>query len=198
MSELDFSVVRGSGIEVHLPEIAALRIEVFRAFPYLYAGTLAYERRYLRTYVQSPDSLVVLVRDTGRLIGASSGLPLSDETEELRAPFKRCGIEVARVFYCGESVLLPPYRGRGLGHRFFDAREAHARSLNRFDTIAFCAVQRPDQHPRRPPDFRPLDPFWRTRGYTPRAEVRTTLSWPDLDEAIESPKTMMFWTRALT
>ena len=30
-----------------------------------------------------------------------------------------------------ESVLLPAWRGRGMGHRFFDLREEHARSLGR-------------------------------------------------------------------
>jgi GNAT superfamily N-acetyltransferase len=197
MSGLDIGAVRGAAIEACLPEIAALRIEVFRAFPYLYAGTLDYERRYLRTYVESADSLFVLVRDAGRLVGASSGLPLADETEELKAPFVRVGIDLARVFYCGESVLLPAYRGHGIGHRFFDAREAHARALQRFDTIVFCAVRRPDEHPRRPPDHRPLDAFWAARGYRPDAELTTTMAWQDLDETTESPKTMQFWTRAL-
>ena len=30
---------------------------------------------------------------------------------------------------------------------------------------AFCAVQRPSDHPERPPGYAPLDPFWRKRGY---------------------------------
>ena len=39
------------------------------------------------------------------------------------------GIEVARLFYFGESVLLPEYRGQGVGHAFFDHREAQARGV---------------------------------------------------------------------
>ncbi len=197
MSELKFSAARGNAIAALVPEIAALRIEVFRAFPYLYDGSLAYEQRYLRTYVEAPESLFVLVRDAGALVGASSALPLAAETTELRAPFERAGIEVGRVFYCGESVLLPAYRGRGLGHLFFDAREEHARALNRFDMMSFCAVERPFDHPRRPADHRPLDAFWRARGYRPQPGLTTTICWQDLDEPSESPKTMQFWTRAL-
>src|SRR5690606_17923419 len=111
----------------HLNALAELRIAVFRDFPYLYDGSLEYEERYLRTYANSPDSVIVLVRDGQRVVGASSGIPLADETEELKRPFLEQGLDVDRIFYCGESVLLAEYRGRGLGVRFFQEREAHAR-----------------------------------------------------------------------
>ncbi len=197
MSGLRISTACGADIAPHLPDIAALRIEVFRAFPYLYEGTIAYESRYLRTYIESAESVFLLVHADEQLIGASSGLPLEDETAEVRAPFEQAGMAFERVFYCGESVLLPSYRGQGLGHRFFDAREAHARALGRFDTIAFCAVQRPFDHPRRPSGYRPLDEFWSRRGYRQSPTLNAQMSWRDLDETVESPKTMIFWTRTL-
>ena len=77
------------------------------------------------------------------------------------------GFDVASIFYCGESVLEPAYRGHGIGHRFFDLREAHARALGGFRSITFCAVVRPPDHPQRPAEYRPLDAFWRKRGYAP-------------------------------
>ena len=42
-------------------ELAALRIEVFRDFPYLYEGSLEYEKEYLNTYSQSADSMIFSV-----------------------------------------------------------------------------------------------------------------------------------------
>ncbi len=39
------------------------------------------------------------------------------------------GYDPAEVFYLGESVLLSEYCGRGIGVRFFEQREAHARAL---------------------------------------------------------------------
>ena len=194
---MDIQLLRGPQIAPHIDDLARLRIAVFREFPYLYDGTLDYEAEYLATYVRSADSLCVLVRDEGRVVGASTALPLMDETEEFQQPFIDGGWDPARVFYCGESVLLPAWRGRGLGVRFFVEREAHAQRLGRFDWCAFCAVQRPADHPRRPADYQPLDAFWSRRGYSHHPELHTEYHWRDLDEREESAKPMSFWLKEL-
>jgi GNAT superfamily N-acetyltransferase len=89
------------------------------------------------------------------------------------------------------------YRGRGLGVRFFEQREAHARALGRFEHTTFCAVQREENHQRRPADYVPLDRFWVRRGYEKRPELNTTFSWQDLDETSKSPKPMVFWLKRI-
>lgn len=195
---MDIELLQGPQIAPHIEDLAHLRITVFREFPYLYDGSLDYEAEYLDTYVRSADSLCVLVRDEGRVVGASTALPLADETLEFQQPFLSAGWDPARIFYCAESVVLPAWRGRGLGVRFFAEREAHARQLGRFDWCAFCAVQRPADHPRRPADYQPLDAFWARRGYRHHPELHTQYHWRDLDEAEESAKPMSFWLKELT
>ena len=192
---MDIRLLRGAEIEPHIDDLARLRIQVFREFPYLYDGNLDYEAEYLATYVRSADSLCVLVLDAGQVVGASTALPLQDETEEFQQPFVAAGWNPARIFYCAESVVLPGWRGRGLGVRFFAEREAHARKLGRFDWCAFCAVERPQDHPLRPADYVPLDEFWGKRGYEHRADLRTMLAWQDIDEEGESEKPMSFWLK---
>lgn len=187
----------GKAIIPWLPELARLRIQVFREFPYLYDGSVAYEEKYLRTYVDVPDSVMVLVQDGAHVVGASSGLPLMAEPPELNALFTAHGYDPQRIFYYGESVLLPEYRGLGLGKRFFEEREAHARTLGRFDLACFCAVERPIHHPRRPATYAPLDAFWNRQGFVKHPELQTAFSWRDLDEDAESPKPMVFWLKPL-
>jgi len=187
----------GDKLNQYIPALARLRIQVFRDWPYLYDGDLAYEEKYLKTYIEAPDSVIVLAFDGDKVVGASTGIPLKHETDEVKAPFIDAGYDVDKIFYCGESVLLPEYRGQGAGVAFFDHREEHAQEIGGFDYSCFCGVQRPDNHPRRPDDYVPLDSFWRRRGYEKYPELNTTFSWKELDEDTESPKPMTFWMKKI-
>lgn len=198
MSEVRVERLTGERLKTLLPDLARLRITVFRAFPYLYDGSLDYEERYLQTYVRAESSVIVGAFDGETVIGASTGLPLSHEPPSLTDTFTAHGFEVPQVFYFGESVLLPEYRGHGIGVAFFCEREAHARALGRFDWASFCGVVRPEDHPRRPADFVPLDSFWHKRGFAPVPGMVGSLTWRDLDEAEETAKPMQFWVKALT
>ncbi len=187
----------GAALEAALDDVARLRIRVFRAFPYLYDGDLAYERRYLEPYRSSPGAILVGAFDGAKLVGAATGTPMEDHADDFATAFAGTGLESSEIFYCAESVLLPEYRGRGIGHRFFDIREAHARDLGRA-YVVFCAVVRPADHPARPADYRPLDAFWTSRGYAPLPGVVAHFAWKDLGEAAESRKPLQFWIRRLT
>lgn len=187
---------RGPDIAPYLQDVARLRVAVFRNWPYLYQGDEAYEREYLAAYANTPDSLFVLAMEGGRVIGASTGLPLSDAGDAFQQPFAKAGIAVEEVFYFGESVLLPHYRRRGIGHAFFDHREAHARALGRFRRTAFCAVDRDEADPRRPAGFRPNDGFWRKRGYARREGMTMCLPWFETGQG-EIVHTLTFWLRSL-
>ncbi|WP_230969367.1 GNAT family N-acetyltransferase [Nitrogeniibacter aestuarii] len=187
----------GPQLLTYTDDLARLRIRVFRDWPYLYDGDMAYESRYLKTYVEAPGSVVVLAWDGDAIVGASTGIPLVEETEEVRAPFERAGHTLEDIFYLGESVLLPQYRGQGAGVAFFEHREDHARSLGGFKATCFCGVQRPDDHPARPADYMPLDAFWQHRGYRKQPVLSTCFSWKEIGESAESPKPMTFWMKSL-
>lgn len=192
-------VWRGAAVTPHLPALATLRATVFRDWPYCYeADDPDYEARYLAAYARSPGSVFVLALDGERVVGASTGIPLTDDDAAFQAPFLARGIDPSEVFYFGESVLLPAYRGMGLGHAFFDAREAHARALGGFAWTAFCAVERAEDDPRKPEDYRPLHAFWQARGYTEQPEMRARLEWKEVGGASPVAHAMRFWLKPLT
>lgn len=187
---------RGPEILPWLADTARLRISVFREWPYLYEGDFESERDYLAAYAQSKESLLVLALDGDEVVGASTGMPLADSEPAFRQPFAEQGMPVESVFYFGESVLLPAYRGRGIGHAFFDSREAHARALGRFQWTAFCSVDRDAADSRRPDHYRSNDAFWSKRGYRPRPGMTMSLAWQEADRG-EVDHSLTFWLREL-
>lgn len=193
---LTIATLEGTGTRAALDDVARLRIAVFRDFPYLYDGSLDYERRYLARFAAARGAVIVTVSDGGRIVGAATGCPLAAEHEGFTAPFVAAGLDVSRIFYCAESVLLPDYRGRGMGHAFFDHREAQARRLG-MTMCAFCAVIRPDDHPLRPAGYRPLDGFWEKRGYRRAEGLVARFAWTDIGETSESEKQLQVWMRKL-
>jgi len=168
----------GKAAEPYLRDLAKLRIEIFRDFPYLYDGNLAYEQDYLQTYLATPDSILLIAFDDETVIGASTALPMMAETPNVQQPFIERGYDLSNIFYFGESVLRKTYRGRGIGVEFFKRREAHAQTLGGFTALAFCAVVRPADHPRRPEGYTPLDSFWRKRGFEP-TDMYCKMAWQD-------------------
>ncbi|KKW94123.1 MULTISPECIES: GNAT family N-acetyltransferase [Sphingobium] len=186
----------GAALVAALDALADLRIAVFGAFPYLYDGNRAYERDYLTAYAQSPGALVVGAYAGDRLVGAATAAPMADHAAEFAAPFREKGMDIGRIYYFGESVLLPDWRGRGIGHAFFDRREARARELG-FAMASFCAVVRSPDHPARPSGYSPLDPFWHARGFAAVEGLVGTFRWKDLGNAEESDHSMQFWVKRL-
>ena len=188
-------ILTGQAAEGALDDLARLRIAVFRDWPYLYDGDEGYERDYLRAYTR-PGAVVVAAMDGDRMIGAATGAPMEHHADDFAAAFAGRPEALGDIFYCAESVLLPEYRGRGLGHEFFDGREAQGRALGR-RWSAFCSVVRPADHPAHPADYQPLDGFWRRRGYAPLPGVAASFRWRDVGQAAETAKQLQFWIKPL-
>lgn len=184
----------GAEVGAALDDLARLRIAVFAAYPYLYDGDAAFEAGYLAEYAAAADAVLVAAFDGAQIVGAATAAPMLHQKAGFRAPFAARGLDAARLFYFGESVLLPQYRGQGIGHAFFDHREAQARKCGA-TAACFAAVIRAADHPARPAGYVPHDAFWTKRGYALVPGLVTELAWKEHGEAEESPKPMQYWLR---
>ncbi|MGR3469224.1 MAG: GNAT family N-acetyltransferase [Shimia sp.] len=185
-------VLRGAALGAAIPDIARLRIAVFREWPYLYDGDMTYEEQYLSAYT-APGAVCVAAYDGGRMVGASTGAPMANHAEDFAAALPG-DIPVDQTFYCAESVLEPAYRGRGLYRAFFAEREAAGRSQGLAWSV-FAAVIRPDDHPARPVGAESLAPVWRHFGYVPREGAIARFAWRDVGAAAETEKPLQLWAK---
>lgn len=194
---LKFHRLSGHEARTYADALATLRLKVFWDFPYLYEGSAEYEKKYLETYFKAKHSFILLVEDNGTIIGATTGILASEEEENFRQPFEDAGLNPEEVFYFGESVLLPEYRGQGIGKKFFEEREAYARSLHFIKHLSFCAVVRPEAHPMKPDYYKPLDSFWRSQGFEKVPGLVTTYEWKDRGDDQQTKKPMQFWKKEI-
>ena len=190
-----YKTFKSKEIESVFDDLARLRITVFKDFPYLYEGTIEYEKEYLKIYSKSDRSFLFTVYDGDKMVGATTCIPLTDETEEVKKPFLDLGMDIDSIFYFGESILLSQYRGLGIGNRFFDERETHAEHFGTFKMTCFCAVARPNNHPMKPTNYRPLDEFWIKRGYHKEVALESKFEWLDINESVSTFKSMIYWTK---
>lgn len=194
---LGVRTVVGTAIGAFRDDVLELRARVLAGWPYLWDGASPLEGpQTLQACLDSWRSVAVLAFDGDTLVGAATGLPLADDGREWREAALRAGIDPSRIFHFSGSVLLPAYRGRGLGHRFFDERESHARIIGGFDLTAFWAVEREPDHPRRPPFGRGHDGFWHKRGYSPRPQMAMDRGWSEEDAGVVAHP-MACWARPL-
>lgn len=179
-----------------LADLARLRIAVFREWPYLYDGDAAYEADYLTAFAAAPYAVLVAAFDGGDIVGMATASPMAAQDAAVRDPMMAHGMDVDATFYFGESVLLPGYRGQGVGHAFFDRREAGARRAGA-GMAAFCSVIRPADHPLHPASPRHHHDFWRGRGYGEVPGLTCTMRWRDIGDVSETTHVLQYWSRAL-
>ncbi len=196
MQGLTISRLKGKQIHPYIDNLAELRIEIFKEYPYLYEGNFDYERNYLKTYTASDEAILILVQDVQKVVGASTAIPLMFETTECQKPFEENGFNLSEVFYFGESVLLSSYRNKGVYRHFFQEREACARAYGS-KIAAFCAVERDPQDTRRPTDYIPLNDVWEYFGYQKHTNLCAYYEWLEINHVKSTSKPMIFWTKHL-
>ncbi|MBE9606534.1 GNAT family N-acetyltransferase [Acetobacteraceae bacterium H6797] len=194
---LRFETLTGPALEPFLSDLAALRIAVFREWPYLYEGDAVYERGYLRSYAESPGAAVIVAFDGEKPVGAATCQPMTQTHGPVADTFRAAGYDVGQWCYFGESVLLSAYRGQGAGVRFFAEREAHAQRIG-LDRCTFCAVIREPTHPLKPRDYLPLDAFWMKRGYAKRPDLVCHFDWNEIGAEAETSHPLAFWVKSLS
>ena len=188
----------GPAMAPYFPDLARLRTIVFRTWPYMYDGRPETDTGQFNHYGRSPRAALTVAFDGDAAVGCSTCVPLADEEANIAAPFAARGLPLDRFFYLGESVLLPEYRGRGIGVSFFAEREAHASRMSDADFACFCSVRRTPDDPRRPADALPLDRFWARRGYAPLPDIACTMAWTEVGASAKIVNTLDFWGKSLT
>jgi len=196
MTVLTGTLLTGDVIASALDDLATLRLSIFEEYPYLYQGERAHELAYLRSYVEKPESCVIVARDGAQVVGAATGMPLIQEDAQLRDAVAETGMALEQIYYVGELLFLPAWRNRGLGLKLLAQMEGHIRALGRYRTLACATVERPDDHPSRPQTYTPITRFLARTGFVRLSGSVAHFAWRETD-GVRRDHAMQFWFKPL-
>jgi GNAT superfamily N-acetyltransferase len=185
-------LLTGTAIADGIDDIATLRLDIFHEYPYLYQGRREDELNYLGTYTETPDSYVILAYAGGAVIGAATGMPLVHGDAQMLDAFAGTSLPLEELYYVGELLFRPAYRNCGLGQKLLAQLESHIRSLGSYRTLTCATVERPDDHPLRPPDYIPITRFLVRTGFARLPGVTTHFRWRETD-GVKRDHCMQFW-----
>lgn len=189
---MEYSVLQGKEILPYLVDIAQLRIEIFREWPYLYEGNLEYEKKYLEMYSDTDASILILAREKETIVGAAIGLPVDGALHEIKELFAAHNVSTKEAYYFAEALLLPHFRGCGYGKQLIAQFEKQVRALGVYSALYGFEVVRDLNDLRRPADYASLDAFWEKGGYALIPDWETSFSWCDVGDCKESDHPMRF------
>lgn len=175
-------------------EIAMLHIIFFKDFPYLYDGDLESEQAYLEKYLQSNTAKFLILFDNNQAVGISSSIQLSEEIKEIQDDFINTGLNPREYLYIAEVIIHPKYRGQGILRKFFEYHEQYAQLLG-YKHLTFITVNRPDNHPLKPFNYRSLEPIWQHFGYEKMNDMKVLFPWKQIDTQKEENNILSLWCK---
>jgi GNAT superfamily N-acetyltransferase len=146
--------------------------------------------------MDTPEAFVISVKDSGKMIGAATGIPLRYEYENLIAPLTSTSYSADELYYVGEVLFNPIYRDKGLGLRLLKQIEEYVRTLGNYRYLTCATVIRPDSHPLRPESYVQIDKFLARTGFIILPDVTAHFTWQEID-GVNRDHVMQFWIKEL-
>ncbi|MDX8430405.1 MAG: GNAT family N-acetyltransferase [Candidatus Algichlamydia australiensis] len=189
--------LQGKEILPYLRELARLRMVVFKEWPYLYDGSYDGEEKYLQIYAETQNALFILAIEGGTVIGAVTGIPVSESMEEVQEVFLKKNLPMNKVYYLGEIMLLKEFRNKGTGKKMYLAFEKFLKELKKFEKVVLCEIFRDKSDKRMPTEYKSLTTFWESLGYKRLPNLEASFSYKEMGLSKESSHAMHFHEKNL-
>lgn len=198
--ENGFSLIIATGKDIRhfLESIARFRVVYFKEYPYLYAGNVDYEKKYLGPYTEHPHNFALIIKNAaGKVSGISTAITLSPEAE-LTSLLKHhlTHLDPKESLYFAETILKPDCREQGLYRKICETREGRARFLG-YKKVCFLTVERDPHDPKKPAGYQSPYEMFSHLGYQ-KTDQLIPFHWPTvLDSTKDASHMMRFWEKKL-
>jgi GNAT superfamily N-acetyltransferase len=187
-------IFRGLNVSPYLKDIAKLRLETLKDFPYLYGGDLEKEIEYLeRIFLSSNDSWFLLYLSSSGVAGGIGITPLDMLPDEIKEPFIINGLDISDYMYIGEAMLLRDYRDRGLFKNMLSFAEKQAKLAGKKYSV-FSYVEREKTNNQT---NRAGDSIWGKFGYSKIINDPIEQKWLRSDTRRIETNKLFLWEKLL-
>lgn len=198
---ISVEIVVGSDIQKYIDYVSALRISTFKDYPYLYKGSLNYEKKYIENYILDNKATLAFAKVNNKIAGISTGIPLASNSEivkDIQVIFHKNNIDISRYYYYGETIVLPAYRRQGLTTMLYQKQNELVRNWG-FKYTTILTVMREDDDPLKPKGYQKPDEIWKHLGFYKNGLV-CAHNWPTIQksgEVIEAYNKLELWVKNL-
>jgi diketogulonate reductase-like aldo/keto reductase len=104
---------------------------------------------------------------------------------------------VSKLFYFGELVLLPDYRGQGIGINLLSKMEQVVREEGTFTQITLSAIEKSADDHQRPANYISSDSIFLKQGFIPHPELNFFIPWTERGSKELVDHRMSYWIKDL-
>lgn len=193
--KISFEVLKDAQIRSIEDSFADLRMTIFREYPYLYEGDLATEKQYFELF--GDKTICMIAKDGPAIVGVIIGTPLQEIFKPLLKPLIEADINVEKMFYLADLLVLKSYRGKRIGHTLYELFEKEVQKTGKFSHILIREIFKSPGDPKKPFDYYSLDLFWDKRGFKKMEGISQQDKWKAIGDEEISLHTMIYQVKKL-
>lgn len=194
-------ILTGKDVQKYIVLLSRLRVNNFKEYPYLYEGSVEYEKQCMQGYISCPRCVFTIAKVDGKIAGVLTGIPLVSDSSigtEAEKIFKLNNLNPSEYYYYGEIFVLKKFRNLAVVASLFTAQNSKAKDLG-YKYAVMLTVVRQENHPLKPKKYKSLDQLWARAGFS-KMDLTINCRWPTIrpDGSIEDINNLLeFWMKKL-
>jgi len=184
--EICIKTLHGEERVTHLRQVSDFYNAYYREPPYFYDASEEAWDRYIRSFINEPESVLCLATQDEIVVGIIIGTPLAKTTQKYKGAFLDRPENLYSLFFLGELAVKPEYKQYGLNKMLYEEFERQVVEKTQFSGICVWQLQSEVN--------KPSGLLWREIGFD-CSDVQFEELWKDTFGTEKVPHSMVSWKK---
>lgn len=186
--EVYLESLQGEERASHLRDVSDFYNEYYRNPPYFYDASAEAWDRYIRSFIDSSESILCLAKEGETIVGIVIGTPLAKTTQKYKAAFMDRPDDLSSLYFLGELAVVPGYKQLGIEQLLYKEFEHQVAMKETYSGI--CVWQMESEKDQS------SGLFWREMGLTDSG-IHFDELWKDTFGTEKVHHSMICWWKQL-